>query len=264
MPLVNPPVGSPCWFELASSDPAASLTFHRELFGWSHIDNDMGEMGSYSFLRNATGTIGALCGMPPGAEGRSSNWSVYFAVTDVDAGVAQALEWGGSLLFDPFDVPGHGRGAVLADPNGAVFCIWQSLTSDPGDFTMFEDHAIGWVELATRDTAGAREFYTALFGWRYPSRSEPKPGLEYTEYAVEDTRYGGILQMSAEWGEVPSHWALYVPVPDVDACLARAVELGGKICVPAFIAEGVGRIARLEDPTGAGLYVIRLDSMHGG
>lgn len=258
MPAVTPPIGAPCWFELASTDPEASLSFHRDLFGWNNLDNDMGEMGSYSFLRNATGTIGALCGMPPGSEGRPSSWSVYFAVADVDASVAQARELGGTLLFDPFEVPGHGRGAVLTDPNGAVFCIWQSLSGDPGDFTMFEDHAVGWVELATRDPVGARDFYAALFGWSYPAHSEHLPGLVYTEYAVGDTRYGGILPMTAEWGETPSHWALYVPVADVDACLASATELGGKICVPAFTAEGVGRIARFEDPTGAGLYLIHL------
>jgi len=67
------------------------------------------------------------------------------------------------------------------------------------------------------------------------------------------------MAMTPEWGEMPSHWSLYIPVPDVDACLARAVELGGKVCVPAFDVPGVGRIARLDDPAGAGVYVIKLN-----
>ncbi len=46
-------------------------------------------------------------------------------------------------------------------------------------------------------------------------------------------------------------------MPDVDACCARAGELGGTISVPAFDAPGVGRIARIDDPTGVGCYLIR-------
>lgn len=259
MPKLTPPLGAPCWFELSSTNPTAALSFFEALFGWRAQHNDMGAMGNYSFLSNANGTIGALCGMPPGSEGRPSSWAVYFAVADVDASAARARELGGQLLFDPFDVPGHGRGAVLTDPSGAAFCLWQAAQADAGDFTMFEDHAIGWVELASRDAAGAKAFYAELLGWDLQPTSVPVPGVDYTEYSIAGTRFGGIMAMTAEWGEMPSHWSLYIPVPDVDACLARAVELGGTVCVPAFDAPGVGRIARLDDPSGAGLYLIRLN-----
>ena len=259
MPHHAPPTGAPCWFELASTDPDASLAFHRDLFGWQGAAQDMGEMGTYTFLRNGTGTIGALCGMPPGAETAPSAWNVYFAVPDVDAAAALARDLGGQLLFDPFDVPGHGRGAMLADPTGAVFSLWQPASDDAGDFTMFEDHAIGWVELASRDADAARTFYGRLLGWSFTTSAIPIPGDGYyLEYAVGGTRYGGLLPMGKEWGDMASHWSLYVPVPDVDACLARTADLGGAVCVPAFDAEGVGRIARINDPTGAGVYVIEL------
>ncbi len=259
MAMLTPPTGAPCWFELSSTDPDASLAFHAALFGWGHVHNDMGEMGNYTFLRNANGTIGALCGMPPGSEGRPSSWGVYFGVVDLDASVVRARELGGQLLFDPFEVPGHGRGAVIADPTGAVFSLWQpAAQADAGDFTMFEDHAIGWVELATRDAPAAKAFYSALLGWDFQPTAVPAPGVDYAEYSVAGTRFGGVMAMTAEWGDMPSHWSLYIPVPDVDACLARGVELGGKVCVPAFDAPGVGRIARLDDPTGAGVYVIKL------
>lgn len=261
MPRHQPAAGAPCWFELASTHPDDSLAFHRQLFGWTADATDMGEMGKYTFLRNANGTIGALCGMPPGSEGRPSSWGVYFAVTDIDAACARAQELGGTLFFPPFDVPGHGRGAVLADPDGAVFSLWQSAHADAGDFTMFEDHSIGWVELATRDSAGAQAFYGALLGWEFKPTEVPNPaGIEYIEYLAGGTRYGGILPMTAEWGDMPSHWSLYIPVADVDACLERTKGLGGKVCVPAFDAPGVGRIARIDDPTGAGVYVIALSA----
>ncbi len=259
MPLHAPPLGAPCWFELASTDPAASLAFHAALFGWSAVHNDMGEIGQYSCLRNANGTVGALCGLPPGSAGRRSAWSVYFAVANVDDRLARAEALGGQRLGEPFDVPGHGRGVALADPSGAAFCLWQPASPDPGDFVMFEDHAVGWVELATRDAAAARDFYADLLGWRLiASEAAAAAGVAYTEYALGDTRYGGILPMTPEWGDAPPHWSIYVPVPDVDACLARCAELGGMVCVPAFDAPGVGRIAAIADTTGAMCYVITL------
>lgn len=259
MPLHAPAPGAPCWFELCSTDPVRSLDFHRRLFGWSALGQDMGEMGTYTFLRNAHGTVGALCGMPPGSEGRPSSWGVYFAVANVDERMARALALGGRALCEPFDVPGHGRGVALADPEGAVFSLWQPAGSDPGDFVMFEDHAIGWVELATRDAGRARAFYADLLGWSFSTAPiAAGAGIEYSEFAIGDTRYGGVLTMTPDWGEMSSHWSLYVPVADVDACLARASELGGRVCVPAFDAPGVGRIGRLDDPTGAGVYVITL------
>ena len=255
-----PPVGAPCWFELSSRDPETSLAFHTALFAWGNFCNDMGEMGKYYFLRNGAGTVGALCGMPPGAESIPSNWGVYFGVENVDASLARALELGGSLRFGPFDVPGHGRGVVLADPAGAVFSLWQAADVNAGDFRMFEDFAVGWVELATRDRAAAQKFYGALLGWQFPESKAKTPGMEYQEYMVGDTRFGGILQMTAEWGEMPSHWSIYVPVPDVDACVGSVAGLGGNVCVPAFDVAGVGRIARIDDPAGAGLYVIKLSA----
>lgn len=259
MPRTTPPPGAPCWFELASTDPVASTTFHRELFGWTTVDMDLGPMGTYSFLRNSNGTVGALCSLPPGAPPHSS-WNVYFGVTDADAATHRAKELGAVVVAEPFDVAEHGRMSMLMDPTGAPFNLWQSRAPDAGDFVMFEDHAIGWVELASRDASAARDFYVALLGWKCEASKVSMPGdVQYLEYGVGGTRYGGILPMTAEWGEMPSHWSIYVPVPDVDACTARAVQLGGKLCVPAFDAPGVGRIARIDDPTGGGAYVIQLN-----
>lgn len=256
MPHATPPPGAPCWFELTSTDTAASVAFHRDLFGWQTVDMDLGPMGVYSFLRNANGTVGALCSPPPGHQGPSA-WGVYFGIADADGGTSHARQLGAEVLAGPFDVAEHGRMSTLRDPAGAVFSLWQSRNPDAGDFRMFEDHAVGWVELASRDATAARDFYSALLGWECSASTVPGAG-EYTEYGVGGTRYGGILPMSAEWGEMPSHWSIYVLVPDVDACVARATALGGRACVPPFDVPGVGRLARIDDPTGAGLYVIRL------
>lgn len=251
--------GQPCWFEMSSSDPARSFAFYRGVFGWSKVDEDLGEMGAYSFLANGNGSIGALCGLPPGDPG-PSRWNVYFQVANCDAAAERVPALGGTVVAPPFDVPGHGRMAVSTDPTGAIFCLWQPGVSGGGDIVMFEDHAIGWVELATRDVAAAQAFYGSLLGWQCErSSSNAMPdGTTYVEYAVGGTRYGGLLQMTREWGDMPSHWSVYVPVPDVDAAVRRALALGGASPVPAFDAPGVGRIAMIAEPTGAACYVIAL------
>jgi uncharacterized protein len=252
--------GVPCWFELASTDPDRSFAFHQGLFGWRRTDMDLGPIGTYSFLNNENGCIGALCSLQADqqAQGVPSHWGVYFAVHDCDAATARATELGATVLMQPMDVGEHGRMSVIADPTGAVCSLWQPR-SGGGDFVMFEDHAVGWVELATRDTGKARDFYAALLGWTYTESPIPVPdGGNYIEISAGETRYGGILQMNDQWGAIPPHWGIYVMVPDVDACLARARELGGSIPHPAFDAPGVGRIGMVADPTGAHCYVIQL------
>ncbi|MFO0904106.1 MAG: VOC family protein [Pirellulales bacterium] len=261
MPVIQPPSGAPCWFELSSTDPAKSFAFYRDLFGWQKFDMDLGPIGTYSFLSNSQGTVGALCSLQPAqqAHGVPSHWAVDIAVEDCDAATAQAQKLGGAVLMPPMNVSDYGRMSVVADPSGATFCLWQNRSTEGGDFVMFEDHAIGWSELATRDTAGARQFYGGLLGWAFHESKVPIPhGGVYTEIAVGETRYGGILPMSAEWGDIPPHWSIYIMTPDVDACVARTLVLGGQICVPPFEAPGVGRIAMIGDPTGAMTYVIQL------
>jgi uncharacterized protein len=252
--------GVPCWFELASTDPEKSFSFYNSLFGWNRTDMDMGAMGTYSFLLNENGCVGAFCNMQEDqkAQGVPSYWGVYFAVNDCDASTTRVTELGGAVLMPPMDVSEHGRMSVVGDPTGAVFCLWQPKTGG-GNFVMFEDHAIGWVELATRDTQKAREFYAALLGWTYTESPIPVANSgNYNEIAVGNTRFGGILPMNAEWGDISPHWGIYVMVTDVDACCAKAVELGGSNPLPAFDAPGVGRISMVTDPTGANCYVIRL------
>lgn len=256
--------GFPCWFELTSTAPERSRAFFAELFGWQMQDTDMGPMGVYTFLANGSGTVGALWGMP--AEQRAaqipSYWGVFFLVADCDRASAEAARLGATVVVPPMDIADYGRMAVITDPSGATCSLWQATgdaSSGPG-LAMFEPHAVGWVELATRDTGKARDFYTALFGWQTRETPIPLPGdHRYTHFSLGDTPFGGMLGMTAEWGEIPPHWALYFMVEDVDACVAKALSLGGSNPVSAFNAPGVGRIALIAEPTGAYSYVIAPD-----
>jgi uncharacterized protein len=250
--------GAPCWFELLSTAPETSLKFFQALFGWTAQTLDM-PTGAYTMLRNANGTIGALWALPESrrAAGERSNWGAYFAVPDLDLACATVAKLGGQVVVPPMDVGQQGRMSLIADPEGALVNLWQVRPGAGGDFTMFEPFSIGWTELAGRNIEALTRFYSTLLGWAFSSKPIPGfDGLHYHEFSVDGERFGGFMPMTKEWGDMPAHWSIYVIVPDVDACLVRTAELGGSVCVPAFDAPGVGRIARIDDPTGAGCYVI--------
>ncbi len=86
------------------------------------------------------------------------------------------------------------------------------------------------------------------------------PAEDYTEWSIAGApqRFAGMLRLTAEWGELPSHWSLYLKLADPDAIAAAATQVGGKVVVGPFNAPGVGRLVLLQDPTGATFYIIHL------
>jgi uncharacterized protein len=254
--------GLPCWFELSTTNEEKSFAFYAGVFGWKREIIDMGPGGAYTFLSTEQGQVGALWPMPQEqrAAGVPSHWATYFFVPDCDAYTARASALGAQVFVPPMDAGEYGRMSVIQDPTGATFCLWQSRASsgDDADVVMHENNSVCWVELATRDVPAAKQFYGALLGWHFVER--PIPGfdsLQYTEAAVGvHETHGGMMPMTAEWGDMPAHWAIYIQVADVDATCAKATQMGGEVCVQPFDIEGVGRIAMINDPTGAGTYIM--------
>ena len=114
-----------------------------------------------------------------------------------------------------------------------------------------------WNELATRDLAAAKTFYTELLGWQL--KESTAAGMQYNEIVAPNGEHiGGLYQMGPEYGEAPSHWMAYVAVGDVDARAARVEALGGKVCVPPMDIPNVGRFCVINDPTGATISLITL------
>ncbi len=148
---------------------------------------------------------------------------------------------------------------MINDPTGAKVVIWEPR-KHAGAGIMNELNSVCWTELATTDTAKATEFYWKLFEWK-PQVKSMGPAGDYTEWSVAgapQNLFAGMLQMTPEWGEMPSHWSVYLKVADPDAIAAAATKAGGKVIVGPFDAPGVGRLALLQDPAGATFYIIHL------
>jgi predicted enzyme related to lactoylglutathione lyase len=246
------PTGAFSWAELATSDAAGAKSFYTKLFGWTYEDSTQGPDMVYTRLQKGGKDVGGLYAMRPDQKGMPPNWSAYFTVKSADESAKRASEAGGKILMGPFDVMEHGRMAVIHDPQGAFFSLWEprkhigvEISGEPGTPC--------WAELETTDTAGAEKFYTAVFPWT------AKKGGDYTEWQLDGRGIGGMMQIPPEWGPVPPHWMVYFEVTDSDAVAAKVTELGGGVRVAPTDIPDVGRFAVLHDPQGASFAVVKLD-----
>jgi predicted enzyme related to lactoylglutathione lyase len=123
------------------------------------------------------------------------------------------------------------------------------------DFEIPNAGEICWRELRTKDLGAAAEFYSKLFGWSLEQSKVTE--MPYSEIILNGTAQGGMMAMTDEWGEAPSHWASYIAVESADETAEKITANGGTIQVPPFDAPGVGRMAMVADPSGAGFAIIQ-------
>jgi predicted enzyme related to lactoylglutathione lyase len=242
--------GTFSWADLATSDPESAKSFYSGLLGWEVEDTPAGDT-TYSLCRVAGKQVCALYGseQPPA-------WLAYVTVEQGDAAAARAKELGGSAISEPFDVLEYGRMAVLRDPQGAVFAVWEprqsigaELVNDPG--------AICMTQLNTSDPGAAERFYGGLFGWR--TEKLDAPGPDFWSVYNGDTLNAGMMALAPGQG-TPPHWLVYFTTTELDRAADRILEGGGRLLVEPM-AVPAGRIAVARDPQGAafGLFEGEVD-----
>jgi predicted enzyme related to lactoylglutathione lyase len=257
---VNPP-GTFSWVELGSSDAGAARAFYTQLFGWSVDETPMGDGPPYVRFRLDGLDVAAMYQVDPNQPNATpDHWGAYVSVDDVDAAVARAEELGGRIVVPPFDVMTSGRMAVLRDPRGATFSLWQA-GDHCGVMVKGEPGSICWCELLTDDPAGAEGFYEELFGWE--AMTMDMPIGPYTSFFRGGAPECGMVKLQAEWGDVSPHWVVYFAVADCDEAARRGTELGADLIVPPMDVPDVGRFAWLRDPAGAVFGIIRETSSAG-
>ena len=117
--------GTFCWADLSTPDPGAAIPFYKAVFGWE-ISSGQDDSG-YLHIKNGETPIG---GIPPAKfhnPQAPAHWMLYFYVTGCDASAAKAKELGGRLYMEPMTIEKVGRMAIVADPQGAVFALFQPL-----------------------------------------------------------------------------------------------------------------------------------------
>ncbi len=249
--------GSFCWAELATTDGPGAKKFYGELFGWEAHDSPVGPDMVYTMLKLDGKDVGALYQKGEMMKDVPTHWATYISVASADEIAAKAKALGGTVIKEPFDVMDAGRMAVIIDPTGAAFCIWQ-----PGKHTGFgvtgQPNSTTWFELLTTDTSKAADFYTKLLGWTAKTHGP----MNYTEWMLGETAIGGMMPIQPYMGPVPPNWGIYFAVADCDAAFQKATSLGAKAYVPPMAIENVGRFAVLSDPQGAVFSIIKLAPQH--
>jgi len=252
--------GSFCWVELGTTDAKAAKAFYGALFGWQPNDMPMGPDQFYTMLKLNGRDVSAMYELDQNmrAMGIPPHWMLYIAVSSADEAAAKAKTLGATVMKGPFDVFDAGRMAVIQDPTGAMFCMWQA-NRNTGIQLEGELNTLCWSELCTTDTAKALEFYTKLFGWTTkPSTDAPQ---EYIELANQGRPMGGMLKIQKEWGNVPPCWTPYFMVTDCDGSVAKIAQLGGSTRMPPTDIPKVGRFAVVNDAQGAVFQIIQMAQM---
>jgi predicted enzyme related to lactoylglutathione lyase len=250
--------GTFSWTDLNTTDQEAAKTFYTGLFGWEFDDRPAGDGVIYSMAGIDGKWVGAISPQPQQQRdaGVPPAWNSYITVENVDDTAARAQELGATVHAPPFDVMDAGRMAVVQDPQGAWFLLWQAkdhigagLVNAPG--------ALSWNELGSPDPEGSAKFYGDLLGWTTEAMEGADP--PYLVVKTADGHSNGGIRPPAPPG-TPPFWLVYFATDDLDATLAKVTELGGNVLVPATDI-GIAKIAVAQDPQGAvfALYSGRLD-----
>lgn len=255
------PAGTFSWVDLMTTDQPAAKKFYSTLFGWHINDMPMGPDSVYTMLELEGKSVAALSQMSPEQQeqGMPPVWNSYITVDNADKSAAKAKSLGGTIVAEPFDVFDAGRMAVIQDPTGAIFSVWQPKTHIGASYVNYPN-CLTWNELATTDREKANAFYEGLFGWTRNDQ-DMGDGVIYTSFMNNGRMNGGMMQMTEEWGGAPSHWMVYFAVEDVDASAAKVKELGGQVHVGPQDIPDTGRFAMVQDPQGAMFSIIKLNQI---
>lgn len=238
---VKTEVGRFMWHDLVTNDVEGAKKFYTELLGWGIDTWKPGEMDYPMIMANDQAHGGFR---DPGQE-VPSHWVGYVIVEDVDKTVKKAQKAGATIHREPFDVQEVGRIAVIGDPQGAIIAPMTPAgepATSAGTFV--------WDELVADDIDAAKSFYEEVIGWK-PTDVDMGPAGTYTLWKRDgDTDAGGALKKPSG-AQGPPMWLTYLATDDVDVTVKRAKELGANAMMEGTDVENVGRLAVIQDPTGA-------------
>ncbi len=251
--------GVPCWVDTWQADPDATLDFYSRLFGWEAEDTmPPGIEGKHYMCRLRGRDVAAIASRPQAAPPTPA-WNTYIWVADASDSAARATGAGGSVVIEPFDSLDGGRIAIITDPAGATFGVWQP-GSHKGAQLVNEPSAWAMSALSTPDPDGSKSFYGELFGWetgtfdlgdavatmwKLPGYVGGKPEQPVPRDIV-------ATMVPSEGDGSPPSWSVDFWVRNAEDVARLASGSGGRVIVPPYDIPAAGlRQAVLADPAGA-------------
>jgi predicted enzyme related to lactoylglutathione lyase len=275
------PAGVPCWVETLQADPQAAMAFYASLFGWEfegpgEMPGDRSDASDGYYVAKLRGRdVAGIGSMKPRGEPRTPAWTTYVRVDGVAETAERAIQAGGNVLVAPMDAPPAGSLAILTDPAGAPFGVWEPQERQ-GAQRVHEPSAWSMSSLHTNDTEAAKSFYGTLFGWetqpfgdagialfRLPGYDggQPAPPVPRDTVACmfpileAQISIGPDPQIGSSSAQRP-RWNVDFWIDGVDTGAERARASGGKVLATLDVDEF--HSADLADPAGAVFSISQL------
>ena len=244
------------WHELMTNDMEGAKTFYGDVLGLTCADPKM-PGPPYWIFSAGEGMVAGLMNIPAEslAMGAPPMWTGYIHVDDVDASTAKLKDMGGSVIRPPEDIPGVGRFSVVADPQGAVFELFNSTTPPPANPPAPDTPGrVGWNELYADDMEKVFPFYAEMFGWKKGDAIDMGAMGTYQLFEHEGLAIGGMMTRPPH---VPhAVWGFYFNVANIDGGIARATAGGGRIVHGPVQVPGGYWVAQGVDPQGVGFAMV--------
>jgi uncharacterized protein len=221
------------------------------VLGWNMQDAGMADRRYTLLCVDKTPVGGLLEKHATGfTAGEGARWMGYIGVNDVERYSKLVQQSGGVVHRAAEEIPGVGTFAVVADPLGAIFTLFQP----PAGMTRPEQPAActpgmaAWHELVTTDLESAFEFYSGLFGWTRADALDSPNGV-YQMFAAGSQPIGGMIALpSSERGY---GWFFCFHVREIDAAIERVKQNGGVVLHGPSEVPGGQQVAHCLDTQGA-------------
>jgi uncharacterized protein len=241
------PRGRFVWHELLTADPDAAQKFYSKVMGWGTQVFPGPE--PYTMWKAGDNMVGGMMPLPPDAVA-PPHWLGYVSTANVDRTADAAQQKGATIMVPPTDIPDVGRFAVLTDPFGAEFAIYQAKEGSAGPGGSPKEGEFSWHELTTSDVTAAFDFYQSLFGWEKTSAMDMGELGVYQMFGVDGDTFGGMFKQPPDMPGPPS-WQHYVKVDDVKRVVEVVKADGGQVINGPMEVPGGDWIANCIDPQGA-------------
>jgi predicted enzyme related to lactoylglutathione lyase len=245
------PEGTPIWYELITADPLASKKFYDHVIGWTIDPEPMSpEMDYRGIGVDGGGMVGGVMRLTDdmAANGGTPTWLFYIGVDDVDATVEKVKANGGAVHMPAWDIPGVGRIAMVADPQGIPFYVMRGASEE--NSTAFDRMGMGkcnWNELNTPDQASANTFYADTFGWTYPDKMSMGEMGDYIFIDAAGQTIGATMTVQPHDS---AGWRFYFRTPDIEDTAKKVGEAGGTVLAGPMDVPGGDRIIVAKDSHG--------------
>lgn len=253
--------GSPCWYELSTAPGKLKDAgkFYGKVLGWTCKDAGM-EGFTYHLASAGDAMVAGLMDMPEDTPGMAPFWQVYFAVDDADKAVAQMVKAGASVHRPVMPIPGTGRFALLADPQGVGLGILEPEPMEGGGaggaFDQKKPGHGNWHELHTTDHKAAMAFYGGAFGWKPTQSMDMGEMGSYDLFAWNGTDIGGMMPLQPGMPGPGGFWLPYFGTDSVEKAVKRIEKAGGKVVNGPMEVPGGAWIVQAADPHGAMFAVV--------